>query len=110
MNNETLHTVATNFMQTLAARFAETCRKFGISEETAGALLTGTLLIDEPPKAEAFEVAWSDEHDAIIARTEKEHNVKIEADCYYVDIVSNDTGDSVLCMWGDKVADDGSNQ
>lgn len=108
--NAALQAVAARFMQTLAARFAETCRKFGISEETAGALLTKTLLLDEPANAEAFEVAWSEVYDAVVAATEKEHGVKIEADCYYVEVLETATGDSVVCEWGDEVADDGSDQ
>lgn len=104
---ETLHAVAANFMQTMAARFAETCLKFGISEETAGALLTGTLMLDEPVNAEAFEVAWSDVYDATLATTEAEHGVKIETDSYYVEVVEIDTGESVMYSWaGDLVADD----
>ena len=108
--NAALRAVAAQFMRTMAARFTETCRKFGISEEIAGALLTKTLLLDEPTNAEAFEVAWSDEHDAIIARTEKEHGVQIEADCYYVEVLETATGGSVFCEWGDSLADDGSDQ
>ena len=110
MPNAALQAVATNFMRTMAARFAETCRKFGISEATAGTLLTGTLLLDEPANAEAFEVAWSDAYDALVARTEEEHNVKIEADCYYVEVLETSTGDSVFCEWGDSLADNGSNK
>lgn len=108
--NAALRAVAAQFMQTMTASFAETCRTFGMSEDTAGALLTGTLILDEPPNAEAFEVAWSDEHDAITARTETEHNVKIETDCYYVEVLDIPTGDSVVCEWGDLLADDRSNQ
>ena len=106
-NTTILHAVAAQFMQTMATRFAETCRKFGISEETAGTLLTGTLLLDEPANAEAFEVAWSDVYDATLAATEAEHGVKIETDSYYVEVVENDTGESVMYSWdGDLVADD----
>lgn len=106
--NETiLRTVAARFMQTMAARFAETCQKFGISEETAGALLTGTLLLDEPANAEAFEVAWSDVYDETLAATEAEHGVKIETDSYYVEVVEIDTGESVMYSWGGDLVADG---
>ena len=108
--NTALRAVAADFMQTMAACFADTCRKFGISEETAGALLTGTLLLDEPKNAEAFEVAWSDVYDGVVARTEAEHGVKVEADCYYVEVLETATGDSVVCEWGDSLADNGSNK
>lgn len=105
-SNAALREIAANFMATATARFTETCEKFGISEGVARSLLAKTLLLDEPANAGAFEVAWSDIYDATVATTEAAHNVTVEADCYYVDVLSNDTGDSVLCMWGDSVADD----
>lgn len=108
--NDVLRAVAAQFMRTMAARFAETCREFEMSERTAGALLTGTLIIDEPANAEAFEVAWSDVYDATLAATEAEHGVKIEADNHYVEVVENATGDSVFCEWGDDLANDRSNK
>jgi len=96
---DALNTIAANFMATMAARFVETCRKYGFSEEVAGTLLTGTLL-EEPPNAGAFEAEWSDVYDVTIARTESEHNVKIESDGGWVEVVANDTGESVSCLWG----------
>ncbi len=108
--NSALQDVTIQFMRTMASRFAETCHKFGISEKTAGALLTGVLVLGEPENAEAFEVEWSDVYDATLAATEAEHGVKIEADNYYVEVINTDTGDSVLCEWGDSLADNGSNK
>jgi|LGVE01.1.fsa_nt_gb hypothetical protein len=108
--NAALRAVAAQFMQTMASRFAETCHKFGISEKTAGALLAGMLLLDEPENAEAFEVEWSDVYDMTLAATEAEHDVTIETDNYHVEVVGNDTGDSVLCEWGDSLANDRSDQ
>ena len=104
--NAALCEITADFIATIAARFTETCEKFGISEDVAESLLAGTLLLDEPANAEAFEVAWSDIYDATVAATEAARNVTIDADCYYVDVLSNDTGDSVLCMWGGSVACD----
>lgn len=105
-----LHTVASQFMQIVAVRFAGLCSKFKISEEVAGALLTGALLLDEPANAEAFVVAWSDVYAAIVVEVEAEHGVTLETDCYYVEVVDSNTGESVLCSWEDGDADDRSDQ